>query len=48
MNAFFDIIFNGKQPPVPVDGNEAVKDLKITDVIYLAVKTGKKVELSWS
>jgi predicted dehydrogenase len=46
MDEFADIIFNGKQPPVPVDGNEAVKDLKIIDAIYLAVKTGKKVELS--
>jgi predicted dehydrogenase len=46
MDEFSDILLNGKQPPVPVDGNEAVKDLKIIDAIYLAVKTGKKVELS--
>lgn len=48
MDAFADILFNGAQPPVPVDGNEAVKDLKIIDAIYLAVKTGKKVELNLS
>lgn len=45
MDEFSEIILNGKQPIVPVDGNEAVKDLKIIDAIYLAVKTGKKVEL---
>jgi predicted dehydrogenase len=41
-----DIIFKGKQPVVPVDGYEALKDLKIIDAIYLAVKTGKKVDLN--
>jgi predicted dehydrogenase len=40
------IIFEDKQPVVPVDGNEAVKDLKIIDAIYLAVKTGKRVDVS--
>lgn len=45
MDEMSDIIFNGKQPVVPVDGIEAVKDLKIIDAIYLAVKTGKKVDL---
>jgi predicted dehydrogenase len=30
---------------VAVDGEEAVKDLKIIDAIYLAAKTGKKIEL---
>ncbi len=45
MDEFSDIILNNKQPVVPVDGNEAVKDLKIIDAIYLAVKTGKKIEL---
>ena len=46
MDAMSDIIFNNKQPVVPVDGNEAVKDLKIIDAIYEAVRTGKKVGLS--
>jgi hypothetical protein len=43
MDAMSDIIFHNEQPVVPVDGNEAVKDLKIIDAIYEAVRTGKKV-----
>jgi predicted dehydrogenase len=39
------IILEGKQPIIPVDGEEAVKDLKIIDAIYEAVKSGKKVSL---
>jgi predicted dehydrogenase len=46
MDEMSDILFHGKQPVVPVDGYEALKDLKIIDAIYLAVKTGKKVELN--
>jgi len=46
MEEMADIIFNGKKPPVPVDGYEALKDLKLIDAIYLAAKTGKKVEMS--
>jgi predicted dehydrogenase len=45
MDEMADIILQGKQPVVPVDGEEALKDLKIIDAIYEAVKTGKKVEL---
>ncbi len=45
MDEMAAIIFDGKQPVIPVDGNEAVKDLKIIDAIYLAVKTGKRVDL---
>ncbi len=45
MDEMAAIILNGKQPVVPVDGEEGLKDLKIIDAIYLAVKTGKKVEL---
>jgi predicted dehydrogenase len=40
------ILLEGKQPIVPVDGAEAVKDLKVIDGIYLAAKTGQKVRLS--
>ncbi len=47
MDEMSAIIFQGKQPVVPVDGEEALKDLKIIDAIYLAVKTGKKVDLKW-
>ena len=45
MEEMAGIILKGKQPIVAVDGNEALKDLKIIDAIYLAVKTGKKVAL---
>jgi predicted dehydrogenase len=40
------ILLAGKQPPVPIDGGEALKDLKIVDAIYRAVKTGKKEHLN--
>ena len=46
MDAFSGIILGGQQPVVPVDGEEAIKDLKIIDAIYQAVATGKKVTLS--
>jgi predicted dehydrogenase len=45
MDEMAAIILNGKQPVVPVDGEEGLKDLNIIDAIYLAAKTGKKVEL---
>jgi predicted dehydrogenase len=43
MDEMAGIILEGKQPAVPVDGEEALKDLKIIDAIYLAVKTSKRV-----
>ena len=46
MDEMADIVFKGKKPVVPIDGYEALKDLKIIDAIYLACNTGKKVELS--
>jgi predicted dehydrogenase len=45
MEEMSDIILQGKQPIVPVDGEEAVKDLKIMDAIFEAARTGKKVQL---
>lgn len=45
MEEMAGIIFEGKQPVVPVDGEEGLKDLKIIDAIYQAVKTGQKVDL---
>jgi predicted dehydrogenase len=45
MDEMSDIILNGKQPVVPVDGEEGLKDLKIIDAIFEAVKTGKKISL---
>lgn len=46
MDAMAGIIFNGDVPPVPVDGHEALKDLKIIDAIYRACATGTKQELN--
>lgn len=45
MEEMSDIILNGKRPIVPVDGEEALKDLKIIDAIYESCKTGKKISL---
>jgi predicted dehydrogenase len=45
MDEMAGIILEGKQPIVPVDGEEALKDLKIMDAIYQAVKAGKKIDL---
>ncbi len=47
MDEMSAIILQGKQPIVPVDGEEAVKDLVIIDAIFEAAKTGKKVELKY-
>jgi len=46
MDEMADIILKGKQPIVPVNGEEGLKDLKIIDAIYLAAKTGKKIDLT--
>mgnify|MGYP000013996812 FL=1 len=45
MDEMAGIIFDHKKPVVPVDGEEAVKDLKIIDGIYEAVRTGSKITL---
>jgi predicted dehydrogenase len=45
MEEMADIILEGKQPTVPVNGEEGLKDLKIIDAIYKAVKSGKKIKL---
>ncbi len=45
MDAMAGIIFNNEKTVVPVDGEEAVKDLKIIDAIFEACKTGKKIDL---
>jgi len=47
MDEMAAIILDGKKPVIPVDGEEGVKDLKIIDAIYAAVKSGKKVALSF-
>ena len=46
MEEFASIILEGKKPIVPADGEEGLKDMKIIDAIYQAVKTGKKVKLA--
>lgn len=45
MDEMAGIILDNKQPIVPVDGEEGVRDLKVMDAIYEAVRKGKKVEL---
>ena len=45
MDEMAGVILDNKQPVVPADGEEGLRDLKIIDAIYLAVKSGKKVEL---
>ena len=45
MDEMAGIILQGKKPLVPVDGEEGLKDLKIIDAIYLAIKTGKRVDI---
>ncbi|MGB5556064.1 MAG: Gfo/Idh/MocA family oxidoreductase [Flavobacteriaceae bacterium] len=45
MDGMAELIFEGKQPIVPVDGGEGVKDMKIIDAIFEAARTGKKVVL---
>ena len=45
MDEMAGIIFEEKKPKVPVDGEEGLKDMKIIDAIYKAVKSGKKETL---
>ena len=45
MDEMAGMILNNRKPLVPMDGEEGLKDLKIIDAIYLAIKTGKKVDL---
>ena len=45
MEEMAGIILEGKQPIVPVNGEEGVRDLKIIDAIYAAIRSGKKVML---
>jgi predicted dehydrogenase len=46
MDEMADIILRNKKPEVPVDGEEALKDLKIIDAIYEACKTLHKIKLN--
>jgi len=46
MDEMAAIILENKKPVVPVDGEEGLRDLKIIDAIYEAVKQGRKISLS--
>lgn len=46
MDEMAAILFDGKVPTVPVDGEEAVKDLRLIDAIYAACKSGQKIKLA--
>lgn len=46
MEAMAELILEGKQPLVPLDGKQGLIDMKIIDAIYEAIKTGKKVNLN--
>ena len=45
MDEMAGMILENKKPLVPMDGEEGLKDLKIIDAIYLAVRQGTKVKL---
>jgi predicted dehydrogenase len=45
MDEMAAIILDGKQPVVPVDGEDGLKDMIIIDAFYEAVRTGRRVEL---
>ncbi len=45
MDGMAQIIFDGVEPIVPINGEEGVKDMKIIDAIFLAAKTGRRVDL---
>ena len=46
MDEMAGIILDNKKPLIPLDGEEGLKDLKIIDAIYRAVKQDGRVELS--
>ena len=46
MDGMARLILDGEKPEVPVDGEEGLKDMKIIDAIYQAVRTGQKVVLN--
>ena len=48
MDGMAELIFEGKQPIVPVDGEEGVKDMKIIDAIFKAAKSGEKIQIEWT
>lgn len=45
MDEMAAIILDGKQPEIPLDGEEGLKDVRIMEAIYEAARTGRKVAL---
>lgn len=45
MDEMAKFILDGKQPIIPMNGEEGLQDLRIVEAIYKAVKTGKKVTI---
>lgn len=45
MDEMAAIIFDNKKPVIPVDGEEGVKDMKVIDAIYEAIRTGKSTDI---
>lgn len=45
MDEMAGMILENKKPLIPVDGEEGLRDLRIIDAIYQAVREGRKVEL---
>ncbi len=45
MDEMAAIIFDDKKPVLPVDGEEGVRDMKVIDAIYEAIRTGKSTEI---
>jgi len=45
MDEMAAIILDGKQPIIPVDGEEGLKDLKIIEAIYQSAREGKTVNI---
>ena len=46
MDAMADYILNNLNPKIQIDGYEGLKDMKIIDAIYSAIKLNKKILLS--
>lgn len=46
MDEMAGIILENRKPAIPVDGEEGVRDLRIMDAIFRAVKEGRKIELA--
>ncbi len=47
MDEMAAILLDKKQPEIPVNGQEGKKDMIIVDAIFEAVKTGRKIKISY-